>query len=325
MLRIVENRRRVRFLEKSLRERLFDAADEGPLKLNLGFRGGQIPSKVVWFREENWWFAFEDLTNRYWNGFGLGDPFTDNRAQALVVELNPPKEGVNRQIQGAFAEDEQGRVFLVHRGKLGGGREGIGKGFLTWYPKDAYRLMSDGDLETPVLVAGCLDAVDLLPSLKKFVDLAHTYKDGGRAPTSSGIGLGGEYRPEFSGRKTYRRTEAEVEAEWRHGTVVAALHAGLKELGITGRKDQARDLFLVEDGLSTVLFEVKTSTDTQSIYTAVGQLYWHSEAATRKIAVLPRPLLSSAREQLTRLMIECIEYDWNDGKPEILGLATLLG
>jgi hypothetical protein len=325
VLRLISDGRRVRVLQTKLRERLFDAADEGPRRLDIGFQGDSISARVAWFRKQDWWVAVEDLDTRYWNGFGFGDPFADYRALSLVVELNPPKTGVDRRVQGGFAEDERGRVFLIHRGKLGGGRKGIGKGFLGWYPADGCRLLSDGAVETEVLVAGCLDAEDLLGSLRSFVGLAHAYKEGERAPKASGFDSGSVYRPEFSDKTKYRHTEEEIEAEWRHGHVVDALQVGLKALGVVGRKDRARDLFVVESGVPTVLFEVKTSLDTQSVYTAVGQLYWNSEAATRKIAVLPRPVSSAAREQLRRLMIECVEYDWNEGKPNIVDLAGVLG
>jgi hypothetical protein len=44
----------------------------------------------------------------------------------IVCEINPPLEGLEKRTQGAFAQDN-GHIWLLYRGKIGGGRPGIGK------------------------------------------------------------------------------------------------------------------------------------------------------------------------------------------------------
>jgi len=34
---------------------------------------------------------------------------------------------MNRTIAGAFASDDEGNIYLVHRGRIGGGKKGIGR------------------------------------------------------------------------------------------------------------------------------------------------------------------------------------------------------
>jgi 5-methylcytosine-specific restriction protein A len=53
----------------------------------------------------------------------------------IIVEINFPLQGINPKIGGVFARDATtNEVFLLHRGGIGGGRQGIGRrAFLAWY------------------------------------------------------------------------------------------------------------------------------------------------------------------------------------------------
>jgi 5-methylcytosine-specific restriction protein A len=96
----------------------------------FSFRGGD--EKAVLYYNNDFWFANpHDLPNRYWNVFGAGIPCGQND---ITLEFNIPFEGISKQIQGLYAkEPKTGEVFLLHRGKIGGGRSGIGKdAFLEW-------------------------------------------------------------------------------------------------------------------------------------------------------------------------------------------------
>ena len=61
-----------------------------------------------------------------------GNP--DSPSQTIVVEINIATDSNTARIGGFFAEDsETGDIFLMHSGKIGGGRLGIGKTpFLVW-------------------------------------------------------------------------------------------------------------------------------------------------------------------------------------------------
>ncbi len=81
------------------------------------------------------------------------------------------------------------------------------------------------------------------------------------------------YRREFSGRKTGRRVR-KFEYVTRHGDIVEALRQwrGPSNVEHVGN-DVFRDLFVAtRNGGMTELYEVKTDTDRQRLYTAIGQL-----------------------------------------------------
>jgi hypothetical protein len=90
----------------------------------FSFRGGAATTSFYYNRD--FWFANPyDLPNRYWFVFGIGTPGPRNN---ITLELNIPFEGISRQIQGLYAKDPKtNEIFFLHRGKIGGGRTGIGR------------------------------------------------------------------------------------------------------------------------------------------------------------------------------------------------------
>lgn len=45
----------------------------------------------------------------------------------IVCEINPPIAGLNRRTQGAFDRVGTGELWLLHRGRIGGGKPGVGR------------------------------------------------------------------------------------------------------------------------------------------------------------------------------------------------------
>lgn len=76
--------------------------------------GYELPAEGVWA-------GFKRLRNRYWNAFGL------TGSRSIVCEINFPFDGTNRRVAGVLATDSTGEICVLHRGRIGGGRQGIGK------------------------------------------------------------------------------------------------------------------------------------------------------------------------------------------------------
>ncbi|EOG7704959.1 hypothetical protein ACLINR_004494 [Vibrio parahaemolyticus] len=101
------------------------------------------------------------------------------------------------------------------------------------------------------------------------------------------------FSSEFSGKKKVKPS-ASAEANVIHGYIVDQLKVFVEEnyensvVFNTQKIDLAIDL----KGSITTIFEVKTSPDTQSIYTAVGQLFMHGVGIpdVNKVIVLPETL-----------------------------------
>ena len=107
------------------------------------------------------------------------------RSNNITVEVNPSIHGVNRRVAGLFAvDDKTGHTVLLHRGRIGGGKKGIGKSsFIEWYPGTEVEFFDpsydDGE-EAAILVAD-LDSERFLIQLEDFVDAVHRFKAKGKA------------------------------------------------------------------------------------------------------------------------------------------------
>jgi len=124
--------------------------------------------------------------------------------------------------------------------------------------------------------------------------------------------------PEFSGHKKYKAAQDEVIAQVGHGAVVDRLNEKCLEAG-KSTANSLIDLYLYEGrNRITHVFEVKTDITTTSIYTAIGQLEYHSafdSPRPKRIIVLPGTPKSETSKILERLEIEIVE--WFDSKTGI--------
>jgi len=268
--------------------------------LSIGHPGDYFDNTVYYGK--GLWFSTQILTEkdvpvpRYWNGFGLGKREDGN--QIIIVEINPALEGFKRQVSGLFAKDhDSGAYFILHSGRVGGGRKGIGKtAFEGWYRGTWTNVMDDiGNSEKMILV-GSLKSPGLLVQIKDFVSEVAKFKEEvssgvlSRSPKSKDKAL--SFNPEFHGKKSGRRT-SKFEYDTYHGLVVAALEEKFKrkysQESYTAFNTKLIDLGIEKDKTLEHIFEVKTSTDSQSIYAGIGQLMFHSlgSLTVKKTLVLP--------------------------------------
>jgi len=104
----------------------FRAAASVHQRQKIGSAGGNFEDRVHYVPELGVWGCFGKNENRYWQGFGVDRPDRD-RSLGITVEINPPCTGIDRKVGGAIARERStGALHLVHRGRIGGGRKGIG-------------------------------------------------------------------------------------------------------------------------------------------------------------------------------------------------------
>ncbi len=126
MLKVVEEESAIRRYQRQF-VRAFRPLAEETIPVNLGHPGASVRARVSWSNRLGIWFFSRRIgTLGYWHAFGIGRP-EGGANIPITCEINFPLCGIDRRTGGAFAEDHAGRVFVVHRGKLGGGRKGIGK------------------------------------------------------------------------------------------------------------------------------------------------------------------------------------------------------
>jgi hypothetical protein len=297
---LVESSEAKRRAQRKLKAAFLEAmAAQG--KHVIGFNGGNMTVPLYSNGDGQIWYASFEISdsaiNRYWNGFGLFAP--SKPAQIITVELNIPTETNGQQVAGFLARDaDTDRVYLMHSGKVGGGRPGIGKSaFLAWSKLPRVPVIDSTGSERFGIVIGSIEQSVIPATVDRFVRLVADFK----ARAASGELDDPEFRcqveefdrfnPEFAGRKT-GRAAGPIDYVSAHGYVVNALYKKRLEEKQPGEiifNTPLIDLVVKHGNRIVEIYEVKTDTDRQAMYAAVGQLMVHSgEAeAARKILVLP--------------------------------------
>lgn len=175
---------------QNLLKDFFESQFKRMRKKNIGFKGGNYEGDI-WVGEKIWFMSRlitqnnnpidgrGNNTPRYWNAFGHSDDIESSSSLNISVEINIPKNGVNRRIGGLFAEDKRTKkLFLLHRGLIGGGRKNIGKeAFLTWSSSKKKKVKySNGKIEELLLV-GELGSDSFQNDLENFVSNVSKFKE----------------------------------------------------------------------------------------------------------------------------------------------------
>ena len=289
----------------------------------VGYRGGRQDVDVYWHSNYGFWFGQpkprRDL-NQYWCAFGRTNPHSSHHL-GIICEINSPFEGVNRRKGGVFLKSENGKIFLAHSGKIGGGGKGVGKSaFLANYRGGAYLedVVWPDKKQTQHFVIGRVGGVHFLEQVSSFVKEVERIKVAVRSGTNPlpSVDETLSFKPEFSGiRKPYSHSD-EIESRCDHGLVINALADELESRGYQIANDR-RDLVARKGGMSdspTFLFEAKTNVSPTNIYAAIGQLMYHSVVAdtgmsgSRRIMVVPGMPDETTRRALKKLDIRVVRY-----------------
>jgi hypothetical protein len=262
----------------------------------------------------------------------VGRYVPEQRGHFLMdLQFNFHDGGFSRQKGGAFVKDDKGQPYLAHRGIVTKGSSRVNKAsllrFLNWQrPVTAESEVAPGQAE--LLVVAALDDSEFVSKVARFAEAVRdaatlavsqpppslptkkgAAKNPSRSAKPSGAGVGksldimlSEYRDEFNGTRTVTR-KGMVQMKWTHGSIVKALRAALKDRG-DFLQSKATDL-VVKHGKYIDLYEVKSSSASQSIYTAIGQLVFNGYAlqsmfrsyAVRTFLVLPGSAENASRQE----------------------------
>lgn len=272
-------------------------------KRNVGFPGGNDNLELFSKGNGELWFGGKILLDhkipRYWNAFGTFD--SSLTGQLITVELNIPIEENSEQVSGFFAQDPvTKKSYLLHTGKIGGGAKGIGKtAFLAWSRSQPIPVLARASGKQRFgIVIGALDQNSLVGRIRQFVNQVASFKEFVKQGQHDSpefrkrVEDFEHFKPEFSGKKT-GYTGGSIDYLSYHGDVVSELHRRRTETKLPTEvvfNTSLIDLAVREGEALTELYEAKTSTDRQALYTAIGQLLVHSAGArqTRKFLVVPK-------------------------------------
>ena len=115
--------------------------------------GGGFEAEVAYSPELDLWYAMQAQGKKCWNGFGLGAPVAGKKV-SLAAEINFPSDGINRALSGAFAQDENGEILVLHRGKIRGGKAL----FFQYYTGETLTADDGGKPDTFALIGSLNDA-----------------------------------------------------------------------------------------------------------------------------------------------------------------------
>lgn len=149
-------------------------------KFTIGFPGGSWVSSVN-YNDIIWHSTYEikDSTPRFWNGFGLFAELDEKKSNNIVVEINITFSGTNRRVSGLFAIDQESEdLILLHRGRVGGGRKGIGKNsFVGWRRDDLKIVYDEAESEEKAIVVANIDSQNFIDDISKFVLSVFEFKE----------------------------------------------------------------------------------------------------------------------------------------------------
>lgn len=288
----------------------------------VGFQGGNVPSEVRWLKDEGYWCSLSETGHRdrgqHWNAFGLTPRSTARDPLSITAEINSPRSGINRRCGGVYAQDASGTVYLLHSGKLGGGKQGIGQAnFLSFLdsPNLHEVAWADGKVTQAILI-GRVDQRSIRGRVRGFLQQVQAFKRGEPALIPQAKGGGGNgYFDEFAGPRKPYSVSGTIEATCDHGRVIRSLYRLMRSKGIeTLEKDVARDLFVRRGRDVVALFEAKTDCSPQSIYKAVGQLMVHTADCSLppiRVLVVPKRPNSELMGRLANLGVVVVTYTLN--------------
>ncbi|HWD26672.1 MAG TPA: hypothetical protein VG387_05885 [Rhizomicrobium sp.] len=283
-----------RMLEKQVRKGLKPQGSR-----IIGHPGGSFVDQVYSNGEGALWAALgrtssKDRVERYWNGFGVFEPGV--KRLEIVVETNIPTQRNTGWIAGFFAKDtETGNVYLMHSGKVGGGRPGIGKtAFLAHANEKLEPVQEKPGHQRLGIVIARIGARDLVSRLWRYVEKVKHFKDAadaGKLSTTAfrrKVEAVDRYIREFSGRKS-GSSGGTFDYYTDHGDIVEALREEQKGMGKTAHNTPLIDLYVGPHYAMAAVYEVKTSTERQVLYKAIGQLLTHSLGNPRIEKILAVP------------------------------------
>jgi len=326
MIKIITDKKRIAELHRKFQNQLSVFLND-EITGWIGYPSGSFEDKIKYSSELNIWISHNEQPNRFWNGFGVGKP-REGKNNPLNGEINFPFEGINRRVAGVFAQEDNGKILVLHRGRIGGGKPGIGKNYFKDNFRGDFVIAIDSDRETEFCLVGELNSNHFPKQVANFIKEIYRVKNINKGEKTTDFEDLNKFSftDEQSGQTETERTGA-TKIERTHGIIVNALAKELETRKCKIGNDRNRDLFIHQNNKITTLFEIKTSSSTQNLYSAVGQLIIYSipiKNDVKLVIVIPEKLNKIVTKRLWQLGIRILYYEWTNGNPEFIELNKIL-
>ena len=319
MLTVIESQDETENAQALFLNKMNKMADKRDV-IMVGYKGESQKLKASWSKKLEVWWVAEKSENRYWNAFGTKEPkWNTEYSHNITCEINPPVKGINRTIAGVFARDSNGKIYLLHRGKIGGGRKGIGKTKFWKEFRGVWQEVKDGEIVSRLALVAAFDSSRFARQVANFVHEVERIKAISVSSKGPAAVLETIFREEFYGKKKISSTSKEIEAKCDHGLIVNTLAKDLENIGMTIGNSQNIDLYTVdENNVPKILFEIKTDTTRTQIYEAIGQLFFNSAKLGKNchlVAIFPKYIDKESKDIIEKLNIHCLTYEWIYNRP----------
>ncbi len=313
MLKVIADQKAIKKYAGQFNKKFKSFIDE-EIKVKLGHQGAGFSAKVLWSKKLGIWkFSRVIKDARYWNAFGIGKPGTSS-ILSIAAEINFPWDQIDRKTGGAFAKDAWGNIFVIHRGKIGGGKKGVGKSLFEENYRGLWAWMEDGGSLTQVAVIGALHSSRFALQTAQFVRKIEMLKS--KASLSSQTSLNFSevsFHEELVGSPPVPHLDDDEVYACDHDLIVSHLAALLHRWKFKVGNGTNSELFLMSpasDRISHVL-AVSADSDEESVLSVAAKLLLlQSAEADHPSAILfmPEDKINRYVDQMGRIHIEVLGY-----------------
>ncbi len=312
MLNVVEDEKLIARYARLFTKSFRPFVDE-KIRVKLGHQGANFDAKVAWSKKLNLWIYSQATRGvRYWNVFGRGKPPASGHL-AITAEINFPWKGIDRKTGAAFARDRQNRIYVIHRGKIGGGKKGVGKSLFEENYRGVWAWMEDGGSLSQVAVVGSLGSERFALQAAGFVEKIEKLKLAASRSPQTSLDF-----PEVSftgvrvGNPPSSTPDEEIYAS-DHDLIVGHLASLLSRWKCKIGNDEGMELFIMRpasDGVSS-LFVVCADRREKSVLAAAAKLLLEKSTRgghPRAVLILPEEEAKRYAEAMRRISIEVFSY-----------------
>lgn len=318
MLKVITDQPAIKKYTRQFVRRFKPFIDE-QIKVKLGHQGASFPAKVSFCKKLGIWIFSHVIKDvRYWNAFGIGKPQT-GALLSITSEINFPWSGIDRKTGAAFAEDAWGNIFVIHRGKIGGGKKGIGKYLFEHKYRGVWSFMEDENCLTQVAVIGVLGSTRLAMQTAYFVKKIEMLKSAAVSSPQTEIDF-----PEVTFREDLvgslpSSEEPDINARCDHDLIVSNLAALLKRRKFKTGNDDNHELFLIDPSNNRIshVFEVPADSKEKNILAAAAKLLLQTtgeEVNFLRVLILPEEKMIPYAQMLQKAGITVIGFRLEDDR-----------
>jgi hypothetical protein len=280
--------------------------------------------EVFWQSEIGIWAHFsknwrpQKKSGHYWNPFGrVPHSFRQN----MTVEINPPMQGINTNVQGIIAKDTNGSRWILHQGRLHPRQVRITEEMFdkaTNRKRVSVRFSDGSIIEYHPIANLDLSAFEVQRQCGAFVveceRARQHYLFGPEVASEDGrITLAeGMHSPERFGRYKVGPQPERIVTKW-HARIWEALVERLdaKHIPHTNGRVGMYGPDLRTAGKRRVLFEIKSDGTSSDLQRAVGQLLLYEKLLGKKyikVIVLPEPPNAAITKAIDALGLASLIY-----------------